>query len=55
MKLGSSNTPGGYSEAEWGSGENRKSVAEFVFLLTGGAISWRSKEQTSIALTATEA
>ena len=55
LKFGSSNISGGYSDADWGSGEDRKSVGGFVFLLNGGAISWASKKQTSIALSTTEA
>ena len=37
-----------------GLGEDRKSVGGFVFLLNGGAISWASKKQSSIALSTTE-
>jgi len=49
------NGTGGYSDADWGSGHDRKSIGGFVFLLNGGAISWASKKQTSIALSTTEA
>jgi len=55
LKFGSSDTSEGYSDAEWGSGEDTKSVGGFVFLLNGGAISWASKKQTSITLSTTEA
>jgi len=50
-----SNTSGGYSDAHWGSGSDRKSVGGSVFLLNGGAISRSSKNQMSIALSTTEA
>lgn len=55
LKFGSSNISGGYSDADWGAAEDRKSVGGFVFLLNGGAVSWASKKQTSIALSTTEA
>ena len=48
------NGTGGYSDADWGSGYDCKSVGGFVFLLNGGAISWASKKQTSIALSTTK-
>ena len=49
------NGTGGYSDADWGSGHDRKSIGGFVFALNGGAISWASKKQTSIAISTTEA
>ena len=55
LRYGTSNLSGGYSDADWGSGEDRKSIGGFVFLLNGGAISWTSKKQSSIALSTTEA
>jgi len=55
LRYGTSNVSGGYSDADWGAGEDRKSVGGFVFLLNGGAISWTSKKQNSIALSTTEA
>ena len=55
LQYGSSNNTGGYSDADWGSGHDRRSVGSFVFLANGGAISWASKKQTSIALSTTEA
>jgi len=54
-KLQSSNTTRGYTDAEWVSGEDRKSLGGFVVLLNGGAISWTSKKQTSIGHSTTEA
>lgn len=44
----------GYSDADWGSGEDRKSISGYVFMLTGGAISWSSKKQATTALSTTE-
>ena len=55
IRYGTSNLSGGYSDADWGAGEDRKSVGGFVILLNGGAICWTSKKQTSIALSTTEA
>jgi len=55
LRYGGSNTSGGYSDADWESENDRKSVGGFVFLLNGGAISWTSKKQTLIALSTTEA
>jgi len=46
---------GGYTDADWGAGEDRKSIGGYVFLINGGAISWASKKQTSVALSSTEA
>jgi hypothetical protein len=46
----------GYTDSDWaGDTSDRKSTGGFVFLLAGGAISWRSKKQTIVALSTTEA
>jgi hypothetical protein len=46
----------GYADADWaGNKENSKSTSGYVFLLAGGAISWRSRLQTLVALSSTEA
>ena len=45
----------GYSDADWGAGEDRKSISGYVFTLAGGAISWSSKKQSTTALSTTEA
>ena len=55
IQYGSSNHSGAYSDADWGAGQDRKSIGGFVFLLNGGTKSWASKKQTSIALSTTEA
>jgi len=44
----------GWSDASWGAEEGRESVSGYVFTLAGGAISWSSKKQSSVALSSTE-
>eukprot|EP00171_Calliarthron_tuberculosum_P021771 IDg21771t1 len=52
----SSPSPVGYSDSDWaGCVETRKSTEGFVFLISGGAISWRSKKQTVVATSSCEA
>jgi hypothetical protein len=60
MKLQFSGTPSkevfGYCDADWGGDlEDRRSTTWFVFIMGGGAISWSSKQQPTIALSTTEA
>ena len=46
----------GYTDADWASdSETRRSLGAYVFLLYGGAVSWTSKRQQSIALLSCEA
>ena len=45
----------GYSDADHGSGEDRKSISGYIFILAGGAVSWSSKKQSTTALSSTEA
>ena len=45
----------GYSDADWGSNDGRKSISGYVFMLCGGAISWESKKQFMVALSIIEA
>jgi hypothetical protein len=46
----------GYVDADWASNVNDcKSTSGFVFMLTGGAISWSLKKQQTVALLSTEA
>lgn len=45
-----------YSDADWaGDTETRRSTTGFVFMLCGGAISWRTKLQSSVSLSTCEA
>ncbi len=59
MKLQFGATPSkevlGYYDGDWGGDlENRRSTTGFVFMIGGGAISWSSKRQPTIALSTTE-
>ena len=46
----------GYSDADWGGDINdRKSTSGYLFKISNGAISWRSKKQTCVALSTAEA
>ena len=45
----------GFTDADWGSGDDRKSIGGYTFLLNGSAISWNSKKQSTVALSLTEA
>ncbi|XP_055523225.1 uncharacterized protein LOC129717372 [Wyeomyia smithii] len=45
----------GYSDADWGNdAETRLSISGYVFLQRGGAVSWSSKRQSTVALSTTE-
>jgi hypothetical protein len=60
MKLQFGATPSkevlGYCDVDWGSElEDRRSTTRFVFMIGGGAISWSSMRQPTIALSTTEA
>ena len=45
----------GFSDAAIANAEDNRSVSRYVYLSNGGAISWGSKKQTSIALSSTKA
>ena len=45
----------GYSDATYGNTDNCKSMSGYVYISGGGVITWRSKKQTTIALSFTEA
>lgn len=46
----------GYCDADWASDvRDRKSCTGYIFLLQGGAISWRSHKQQTVALSTAEA
>ena len=45
----------GYSDSDFvGCVDTRKSTSGYIFLLSGGAISWRSTKQTLVALSTME-
>jgi hypothetical protein len=45
----------GYTDAAYANANDLKSTTGYVFLAAGGAITWKSKKQTVIALSSTEA
>ena len=46
----------GYCDADWASNvDDRRSITGYVFLLAGGAISWQTKKQPTVALSSVEA
>ncbi len=49
-------TVNGFSDADWaGCRKSRKSTSDLVFIVSGGAVCWRSKKQTCIATSTCEA
>ena len=45
-----------YSDSDWaGDKENRRSISGFIMFLCGVPIVWRSKQQTTVALSSSEA
>lgn len=45
----------GFTDADWCSLSHRHSISGYLFTFSGGAISWRSRKQSIIALSSTEA
>ena len=46
----------GFCDADWGSDKDtRRSTTGYIFMLSGGSISWTSKLQPTVALSSTEA
>ena len=45
----------GYCDADWGNGEDRKSISGWVFKLAGGAVDWGARKQASTVLSSIEA
>ena len=45
----------GFKDPDWATGDDRKSIGGYTFLLNGAAISWNSKKQSTVALSSTEA
>lgn len=54
-ELQNSNLFFGYADAAYANTDDYKSISGYVFIVGGGAITWRSKKQTTIALSSTEA
>ena len=54
-ETGDGNLFHGFADASFASADDLKSITGYVFLAAGGAITWRSKKQTIIALSSTEA
>lgn len=47
--------PDGYSDSDWASDvDTRRSTSGYVFRMAGGAVSWSSKKQPTVALSSTE-
>ena len=44
-----------FSDADWGAGEDRKSISGYIFILAGAAVCWQSRKQSIVALSSTEA
>lgn len=48
--------PTGFADADWaGCPSTRRSTTGYLFLLNGGAISWQSRKQPTVALSSSEA
>jgi hypothetical protein len=46
----------GYTDSDWcGSPDDSKSTSGYIFMLAGAAVSWKSKKQSLVALSSTEA
>src|SRR6184192_3086251 len=46
----------GYADTDWaGNLDDRRSMTGYIFILYGGAITWNSKKQPTVALSMTEA
>ena len=44
-----------FCDADWGNGSDQKSISGYVTIIAGGAITWSSKKQATIALSTAEA
>ena len=45
----------GFTDAAFANHDNHKSTLGYIFIASGGAITWKSKKQTTIALSSTKA
>jgi len=48
-------TVSGFTDADWGSSDDRRSIGGYTFLFCGAAVCWNSKKQATVALSSTEA
>ena len=55
LYYGGQGSGSGFTDADWGSSDDRRSIGGYTFLLNGSAISWNSKKQSTVALSSTEA
>ena len=55
LYYGVTGTATGFTDADWGGSDDRKSIGGYTFLLNGSTISWNSKKQSTVALSSTEA
>ena len=44
----------GYSDVSYTNNDDATSISEYVFIMSGGTITWGSKKQTSVSLSLTE-
>lgn len=44
----------GFSDANWGENIDRRSFGGYVFILSGGAVSWKTQKQATVAASSTE-
>lgn len=45
-----------YADADWGNcGLDSRSYTGYTFIMSGGAVSWESRKQQTVALSSTEA
>jgi hypothetical protein len=45
----------GFTDSDWGSQPDRYLISGYAFLVGTGAVTWRSKKQSIVALSTTEA
>ena len=55
MNYGRGGYCGGYTDADWGGSEDRRSIGDYVCMINRGAVSWTSKKKQSVALSSTVA
>ena len=44
-----------FCDADWGNGSDQKSISSYVTIIAGGAVTWNSKKQATVALSTAEA